>query len=215
MGTGANKSLYGADEGWESDPDLFAQVAVTSSQWFGQAGDHLYAAQVFLPHVEQRHLAIRQAMEARQPVRVPPSLTDFYFLHCAFCLENAFKGVIAMQFSEEIRERIRKTKELPKLLLGHDLVKLAARAGFQIGIDEEHTLVFLSRYGTWAGRYPLSVQNADYSPTRKLSDGKHYLVGGYGHHEVPGFVAFCGRVYEWAKAKAQTPATSNPVTQQS
>jgi hypothetical protein len=213
---GAEKSLYGGDEGPESDPELFAQVAATPSQWLGQAGDHLYTAQLLLPHVEQRHALIRHCMETKQKVpALPPSVAEPYFMHCAFSLENSFKCVIAAQRAEQIRQEVRKTKSLPKVLLGHDLVDLASRAAFTVGIDHEHMLTFLSRYGTWAGRYPLSVRNADYGLTEQLSDGKHYLVGGYRHDQVAGFVAFCSTVYKWVKEKVSTLTVPDPVSQQS
>ena len=198
--------VYGNDEGWESDPDLFAQVVVTPSQWLGQAGEHLYTAQLLLPHVEQRHALIRQLMGTRQKTTLPPSVAEIYLMHCAFSLENAFKCVIAAGSADQIKEAIGKKAKLPNMLLGHDLVNLAARARFRVGIDDEHTLAFLSRFGTWAGRYPLSVQNVDYSPTQKLSDGKHYFVSGYSHDQIPDFLALTGNVYTWAKEKTTSPS---------
>jgi hypothetical protein len=92
----AEKNRYHGDKGWGSDPELFAQVAVTWKQWIGQSGEHLYAAQILLPHIQQRDADIKQLMESqhRGTVRMAPSLTGIYFLHCAFCIENAFKCVI-------------------------------------------------------------------------------------------------------------------------
>jgi hypothetical protein len=103
----AEQNRYLGDKGWESDPQLFAQVAVTWSQWFGQAGEHLYAAQVLLPHIQQRDAEIQRLMESqdRSTVKMTPSLTGIYFLHCAFSIENAFKCVIAAQSATEIEPR--------------------------------------------------------------------------------------------------------------
>jgi hypothetical protein len=201
----AEQNRYLGDKGWESDPQLFAQVAVTWSQWFGQAGEHLYAAQVLLPHIQQRNAEIQRLMESqnRGTVKMTPSLTGIYFLHCAFSIENAFKCVIAAQSATEIESEIRRTNRIPKMLLGHDLVELAEKAGFSIGTDEEYTLAFLTRYGTWAGRYPLPVHNDRNALTGKLSNGGHYMMGGYRPDQVPAFVTFCANAYSWARAKVE------------
>jgi hypothetical protein len=200
----AEKSRYHGDTGWESDPDFFARVAVTWKQWIGHSGEHLYAAQLLLPHIQQRDAAIQRLMESkhRGTVQMAPSLTGIYFFHCAFCVENAFKGVIAARAAADIEAEVRKTKRLPKLMLGHDLLELAAKAGFPVKTDEEYTLAFLSRYGTWAGRYPLPLHNDDYGLTDELSNGGHYMVGGHRLDQVPGFVDFCVNVYTWARGQA-------------
>lgn len=201
----AQRSRYYGDTGWESDPQLFAEVAATWKQWIGQSGEHLYAAQVLLPHVQQRDLDIKQLMESRHrgTVRMVPSLTGIYFLHCAFAIENAFKCVIAERLAEEIRRETNKTRRLPKTLLGHDLVELASRAGFRIGTDEEYALAFLTRYSTWAGRYPLPVRNADNASTGELSDGHHYMMAGHNPDHVHGFATFAATVYSWAGEKVE------------
>ena len=141
---------------------------------------------------------------------VPPSLTSIYFLHCAFSVENAFKGVIAARRASELKAEINRTHRVPKILLGHDLVDLAARTGLRVPTNDEYMLVFLSRYGTWAGRYPIPVKNADNAATEKLSDGKHYLTAGHDPKNVPAFVAFCGMTYAWARSviEAKQPLES-------
>lgn len=158
----AQKRRYYGDAGWKSDPALFAQVAVTWKQWIGQSGEHLYAAQVLLPHVQQRNL--------------------------------------------EIKSMIEKTQRIPKVLLGHDLIELARKAEFKGGTDEEYTLAFLSRYGTWAGRYPLPVKNTDYAITNKLSDGNHYVVAAHNPDDVHRFSEFAGMLYSWAREKVEKRA---------
>lgn len=205
----AERNRYHGDEGWESDPQLFAQVAVTWNQWIGQAGEHLYAAQILLPHIHQREAEIQRLMESkiRGTARLTPSLTGIYFLHCAFSVENALKCVIASRSASDIEAEMRRTKRIPKVLLGHDLVELAGKAGRQIETDEEYTLAFLSRYGTWAGRYPLPVHNDRNAPTDQLSNGGHYLMAGYRHDQVPAFVAFSANVYAWARAQVEASAT--------
>jgi hypothetical protein len=208
----AGKNRYLGENGWESDPQLFAKVAVTWSQWIGQAGEHLYAAQFLLPHILQRDAEVQRLMESqsRDTVRMAPSLTGIYFLHCAFSIENAFKCVIAARSATEIESDILRTNRIPKILLGHDLVELAGKADFAIGTDEEYTLAFLSRYGTWAGRYPLPVHNDRNALTDKLSDGGHYLMAAHRHDQVPIFVAFSETVYTWARAAAEPLPSQRP-----
>lgn len=196
----AEKNIYHGAVGWDSDPDLFAELAVTWQQWIGEAGEHLYAAQVLLPRVQQRNLEVRQLMQARQSARIAPSLTAIYFLHCALSAENVFKCVISSKCTESIRNEIRKTFKIPKVLLGHDLVELAGKARFETGTNEEYMLAFLSRYSVWAGKYPLPVRNADNAVTDKLSDGNHYVMGGYNPDTVHAFLTFCGEIYSWARA---------------
>jgi hypothetical protein len=210
----AEKNRYHGDQGWGSDPQLFAQVAVTWNQWIGHAGQHLYAAQVLLPYIQQRDAEIQQLINSahRGTVQITPSLTGIYFLHCAFSIENSFKCVIALKSIVEIGNEIRRTNKIPKLLLGHDLAELAVKASFSTGTDEEFTLAFLSRYGTWAGRYPLPVHNDKNALTDKLSNGAHYLMAGYRPEQVPAFATFTESVYEWAQAK--TSATKQEMSGQ-
>jgi hypothetical protein len=204
MTTDSEKSRYLGAKGWESDPELFARVAVTWKQWIGHSGDHLYAAQLLLPHIQQWEAEIQRLIESkhRGTVKLAPSLKGIYFFHCAFCVENAFKGVIAARSAAAFEGEMRKTKRLPKLMRGHDLVELAAKAVFPLKTDEEYALAFLSRYGTWAGRYPLPLHNDAYGLTEKLSNGGHYLVGAYRPDQVPTFVDFCANLYTWARGEA-------------
>ena len=204
----AEKNRYLGDEGWQSDPQLFAQVAVTWSQWIGHAGEHLHAAQILLPHVEQRNVEIHRLMESRPAgtVLMPPSLTGIYFLHCAFSIENSFKCVIAAERAVEIENEIRKTNKIPKLLLSHDLVSLANKANFSIGIEDEYIFTFLSRYGIWAGRYTLPVRNDDNALTSKLTDGNHYLMAGHRPELVPAYASFSASIYAWARERVKPTA---------
>lgn len=204
----AEKRRYRGESGWNSDPILFAKVAVTFQQWIGHAGEHMYAARVLLPHVMQRFQEIEQliAPPPRTSVRVPPSLTGIYFLHCAFSVENSLKGVIIQSTLETTRQAITRTRRIPKALLGHDLCKLASRAKYEFGTDEEYVLTFLSRYSTWAGRYPLPVTNMDNALTRKLSNGGNYMMASYSPGQVPSFFKFAESVYSWA-LRAAPPAT--------
>jgi len=198
----SENSRYYGDSGWPSDPALFAEVAVNWKHWIGHASEHLYAAQLLLSSVQQRDREIERLVKGRVSgqVRLVPSLTAIYFLHCAVAIENSFKGVIAVKHVAKIKREMNDTHRVPNILLGHDLVVLAQRAGFYVGTDEEYMLAFLSRYGTWAGRYPIPLRNVDNGVTDELSNGNYYMTGGYRTDHVPAFAAFSGTIYSWASA---------------
>jgi hypothetical protein len=195
----AKKNKYSDNVGWESDEQLFADVTVTWQQWLGMAGEHIYTAEILLPQILRRQIKMRELMEKRKSASLPPSLTSIYFFHCALVVENAMKGVISSKHGASIKNKMKTKAKIPKLLLGHDLNSLAKRACFKTGIDEEYILSFLTRYGIWGGKYPLPIENENYALTEKLSDGNHYMVGGYNPEVVPSFLTFCRNVYAWAR----------------
>ena len=197
----AKKSRYYGDVGWESEEQLFADVAVTWKQWLGSAGEHIFTAEILLPHTLKQQAQIHELMEKNESASLPPSLTRIYFFHCALAIENAMKSVISSKHDAVIKKEMQAIAKIPKLLLGHDLIDLAKRADFETGIDEEYILSFLTRYGIWGGKYPLPIKNESNALTEKLSDGNHYLVGGYNPETVPSFLTFCSNVYDWARSE--------------
>lgn len=201
----ADKSHYGSS-GWESDLKLFADVAINVKQWLGTAGEHLHAAQVLLPGIDEHQSRVEEIMRTKQSASLPPSLTGVYFMLCSLAAENSFKSVIAVNLGETIKSQILADQKLPKVLLGHDLVDLAYRADYEVDLNREHALRFLSRYGIWGGRYPIPVSNSDYAPTERHSNGEHYLVGGYDPKNISRFLSFGVEVYEWASAKVNKSA---------
>lgn len=204
MNIEAETSRYHGDTGWHTDIALFTQVAATPAQWLGQAGEHLTAAEILLSNIMARHAEIERHMQSRErrEFKLQPSATAIYFLHCAFALENLFKGVMAARLSEEAKAAIARTGKLPEEMLSHDLIALATRVGYPLQKDSEFVLTFLKRYAVWAGRYPLPVKNINYGLTERLSGGNHYLTGGYVIQHVPQYLEFCGRVYVWARTAA-------------
>ncbi len=199
----AEKNKY-EDGGWKSDHKMFAEVTVTWKQWLGDAGEHIYAAQILLPHIQAHDALMREITEKRvSSAKMPPSLTGIYFFHCAVSIENSMKGVIASKNRTVVKKETLEKARIPKILTGHDLVKLAERSGYKIEIDEEYVLAFLTRYGTWAGKYPLPLNNEHNAVTSRLSDGNHYMTGGFRPEEVPHFLTFSADIYEWARAEAE------------
>lgn len=200
----AEQSRYHGNAGWDSDPELFGLVAVNPKQWLGMARDHLNVAFLLLPSIEERYRMLHSLMTSErrsQSIAVPRTLDGFYFFHCALTLENAFKSVITLTLDPEAAISIAEAKALPRALLGHDLLKLAARSKFDFDFDQEHALRFLRRYGIWAGRYPLPRLNHENGVTEMHSDGQHYLLGGYRPEQIAGYAAFCSIVVDWASDK--------------
>ncbi|CAB1065510.1 hypothetical protein D1BOALGB6SA_10307 [Olavius sp. associated proteobacterium Delta 1] len=201
----AEKNRYYGDVGWKSDKDLFVDVAVTWKQWLGSARKHLYTAEILLPLIVEEQHKIRELMENKEPGSLPPSLTVIYFFHCALAIENTMKSVISWKHNTDIKEKMKTSTKLPALFKSHVLIDLAKRADYEIGINKEYTLSFLTRYGIWGGKYPLPTMNEHNALTAKLSDGNHYLVGGYRPEIVPSFLKFCSNAYDWARLKVNKP----------
>ena len=205
----AEKNRYSGDVGWKSEKGMFADVAVTWKQWLGSAEVHIYTAEILLPLIMDQQREIQELMAKKGSGSLPPSLTCIYFFHCALALENIMKGVISWKNNAVIKEKIKYKAKLPDILIGHDLIDLAKRADYEIGIDEEYTLSFLTRYGVWSGKYPLPLKNDHNSLTNKLSDGNHYMVGGYNPEIIPYFLTFCGTIYDWAKLQVNERPLTN------
>lgn len=107
--------------------------------------------------------------------------------------------MIAAKRADGIRREMSETSRIPKVLRGHDLVNLAKRADFETGTDEEYLLAFLTRYGTWAGRYPLPISNMGHTLTGKLSDGNFYVMAAHNPDRVDTFINFARCAYSWAR----------------
>lgn len=202
----AEKNKYSTDVGWESDPKLFAQVAVHPKQWLGSAEEHLFSAEIMLPYIEKRRVKVQELLDSRFSGRIQmePCLIAPYLLHCALAMENIFKSLIVLNNSDKLLKEAKSTSKTPKLLLGHNLVELANRAGIEPNIDEEYVLKFLSRYGIWRGKYHQPIKNNDNGVTERLSNGNHYVMGGYDPTTIPKYFEYCIRSYKTALADIES-----------
>ena len=198
MNIKAIQCKYG-NVGWSPNLELFTQVATNPKQWLGTAEQHMYAAKILLPYIRQHHNKIKEMLRTKKSVSVAPSLDATFFLMCALASENILKSVIVYRFEEEVKLEIQTKSEIHKKRLGHNLVALANRAGYKIDLDQEYVLRFLTRYVTWAGKYPLPIRNDMNVPIDRLSDGNFYAVGGYNPDNVPHFLSFCIDLYHWAE----------------
>jgi len=197
----AENSKYHGTKGWETDLPLFAEVAVNPKQWLGSASEHLFAAQIMLPHINNNQKLIEKAMIEQKGISLNPCLTSSFLLHCALAMENSIKALISSVHSSQIRSDIESKSRTPKILLGHDLVDLAKRIDLPLNIDQEYALKFLTRRGIWAGKYHQPIKHGDDSPTEKLSDGNYYMTGGYNPKVIPSYFEFCLDFYNEAREK--------------
>lgn len=195
----AEKSMYHGDEGWESDLELFSEVAINPKQWLGTADEHVYVAKLLLPSILQWQDYSEKLMGYVSSVPVFPVSSSAYFFHCALAIENAFKAVIAINNKETIKSETERSAKIPKLVIGHKLTKLASAAGYKLDLDAEYILSFLTRYGIWGGKHPFPIRNSENNMTVTLSDGNHYLVGGYNPKNIQYFVGYSEKVSLWSR----------------
>lgn len=196
----AETSKFGA-KGWDTDLPLFAGVVANPRQWLGSATEHLFAAQVMLPHINMRLQLVEDIMITQESISLNPCLISSYLLHCALAMENSIKALISSAYAEQIKSEIELKSKTPKILLGHDLIDLAKRIDLSLSIDQEFTLKFLTRRGVWAGKYRQPIRHGDDSPTEKLSDGNFYMTGGYNPKVIPSYFEFCLNFFNEATSK--------------
>ncbi|MDO8345503.1 MAG: hypothetical protein Q7T48_20035 [Cellvibrio sp.] len=196
----AETSKVGA-KGWDTDLPLFADVVANPRQWLGSATEHLFAAQIMLPHINNRLKLIEDIMIKQEYISLNPCLISSYLLHCALAMENSMKALIAFIYADQIKAEIESKSKTPKILLGHDLIDLAKRIDLPLGIDQEFTLKFLTRRGVWAGKYHQPIKHGDDSPTEQLSDGNYYMTGGYNPKAIPSYFEFCLNFFHEATSK--------------
>lgn len=198
----AEKNRFFGEKGWEaSNLPLFGQVATYPNHWLSSAAEHLYAAEVILPRVNEYQIAIDQAIETKSSISLPPSLTSIFLFHCALSVENTIKSLISATFQEEIISHIESTSKIPKILLGHNLKELASRVDLPLNINQEFALVFLTRYGVWNGKYHQPTKHCESNMTEQLSDGNHYLTGGYNPESIPSYFEFSLDFYKQTREK--------------
>ncbi|AUM11216.1 HEPN domain-containing protein [Ketobacter alkanivorans] len=209
MSIQADKYRHHGGKGWVSDNTHFSILAVTWQQWLGSAGAHLYTAQLILPVISEQQKKIDELMSNGGSAVFPPMVTSVFFFHCAISIENSLKAVISALNRDSIKSHVLVNERVPNTILGHDLVDLAHRAKFVMDINSEFILAFLTRYSIWSGKYPFAIKNSDNSLTVQLSDGEHYLVGGYNPKEVSQFLDFSEQIYTWSRSEVNSLDQNN------
>ncbi|MCR8924359.1 hypothetical protein NO559_16420 [Dasania sp. GY-MA-18] len=200
----------GREKPWTSEDKLFRDVTLTHKQWLAHSLEHLYTAELLLPHVKDRFSITKSMMmgEVSRDINLPPSVTSPYFFHCAIAIENAFKSVICVKHKDNIHTKMTQKPKIPKVLLGHDLYELSTRAGYTSDEESEYNLQFLTEFGIWSGKYPLPMSNDHYGRTKQFSDGKHYFVSGFATDTVPDYFKFGIEIYKWSETEVKSISTA-------
>jgi hypothetical protein len=115
-----------------------------------------------------------------------------YSMLMAYSLENYLKAIIIHDKSDSLRGIL--LTDLPRYLNDHNLVQLAKQAKVTLDISEEELLNRLSRFSTWAGRYPIPTGPNALTTVRKLSDGKTYLAAYLAPHDIDRINKFIARL---------------------
>ena len=154
---------------------ILAGAITDSGPWFVRARGLVLAAKEVEPSVRRFW---RRFSATKNPVRqlwlaTGPNTHMTYFLLMGFATENYLKGLLVTQSSKLIEEKARKGKDhLVKALGGHDLVKVAAKAGFDITDEEERLLFRLTNNIEWFGRYPFALTGDQQAAFPTFPDGQ-------------------------------------------
>ena len=112
-------------------------------------------------------------------INPPPNLHGPYFILTSYAIENLLKALIIRDRRDEIRSQFFQTGSLPRLINGHNLLRLSREAKIKMDVYEEDVLTRLSRQSKWKGRYPVPVELAEMRNIAKYSDGKSYFMDYY------------------------------------
>ena len=92
----------------------------------------------------------------------PGNYQSVHMMLAAFVIENLFKYHLVRNNKHTIYKEALKNSKLPELLNGHDLIKLAESAGYELISYEERLLKRLYVNSTWIGRYPTPITAKTY-----------------------------------------------------
>jgi hypothetical protein len=174
--------------------------------WLEKANKFLEAAEVLKPKLRDYwNIVHTHAREGRYdkggspPKKTPSELHGPYFILVSYALEDLLKALIIQDRGNEIRDQFGQTGRLPRLIKGHDLVRLSKRANIKIDIIEEDILTRLSRQSKWKSRYPVPVELSDMQNIREYSDGRGYFTDYFKPDDIDQLDAIIKRVKDHFK----------------
>jgi hypothetical protein len=139
----------------EDVDDLYRRGLSNAPLWFTKGGDLLVSARVLWEKIEPitRVKTIDEAAQFHDELR----LIAPFLLLCGLALENFLKALIVKQrfARQDGRPDPQAPTALPDYLNTHDLCDLANRASFEVSAHDRRTLLRLTHYIAWAGRYPI------------------------------------------------------------
>ena len=184
----------------------FSERLVDTGLWLRSAEEVEAAAAVLEPEIRRYWAEIK--VENRRVVQVPQRkcVQSQYLMLMAYALENYFKAILIHRNIDSLRGWL--LSDLPSYIKNHNLVRLARKANIQLNTGEEELLCRLSRYSTWAARYPVPTDSDSLKAEKELSGGRTYLMAGYGPADLDRIPRFAGRLRETVLKETESTATT-------
>ena len=135
--------------------------ASNKKQWIAKADDLLAAASILKPEVEKHYRSWKN--ESIETPITRDGIVEVYMMLVGCAFENLLKGVYVRQLTRGQKGNRILTPELPKALIGHDLMWLVQ----QLGLEEDLTslqinlLKRLKETIVWRGRYPVPTKHTE------------------------------------------------------
>ncbi|GEM_PF-1948382 len=134
--------------------ELFRSRVLDPDTWVSTAMGLMEAAKQLEPEVQTFLAPTGKARPCTNSWRLwKDEIVAVYFMLMSYAIENLLKAHITKKYIKTLKIAV--DDKLPKLLKGHDLYKLAKRAGkCCLALGYEDILRRLTRSAVWYGRYP-------------------------------------------------------------
>lgn len=185
----------------------FSERLVETRLWIKIAEELEAAAGVLEPDIRRywAEVKVEDGQVKQGPQR--ESTQGQYLMLMAYALENYFKAILIHRNMDSLRNWLQ--SDLPSYIKSHNLVGLARESSIQLNTNEEELLCRLSRYSTWAARYPVPTGPDSLTAAKELSDGRTYLMAYYALADLDSTLLFAGRLRK--VALNETGSTHNRV----
>ena len=184
----------------------FSERLVETGLWI-QSAQYLEAAATVLEPEIRRYWA-EVKVEDGQVKQAPQRkcVQGQYLMLIAYALENYIKAILIHRNIDSLRGWL--LSDLPCYIKNHNLVSLAREANIRLNTSEEELLCRLSRYSTWAARYPVPTDSDSLKAEKELSDGRTYLMACYYPTDLDRILCFAGRLRETALKETESTTTT-------
>jgi len=153
--------------------DFEAQYCLDPKAWEHQAWNLRLASDALLLHDEDESDRIfRQKVQPRLPMFWSSNIERMLM---GFSLENLLKALI-MMVPEKSERAFSKEGNLRWSVSSHDLIKLSKEADVEVTPEEEQLLDVLTTCSTWAGRYPLPMNENELPRRRRAVPDRAMLI---------------------------------------
>lgn len=153
--------------------DFEAQYSLDPKAWAHQAWNLRLASEALLLHdSDETDRIFHQKVQPRLPIFWSSNIERMLM---GFSLENLLKALILM-VPEKAEQAFAKEGTLRWSVRSHDLNKLSEEAGVGVTPEERDLLDVLSTCSTWAGRYPLPMNENELPRRRKAAPDRETLL---------------------------------------